>query len=70
MIGVTCAALDHPENGSVVALGNLEAGTAVRYGCNRGFILTGNASRTCLQLNDPRKCRGEWSGVAPTCSGE
>ncbi len=56
-----CApSLAAPANGSVTPSAGT-TGTVATYGCDAGYALSGNATRTCLTS-------GAWSGSDPTCS--
>jgi hypothetical protein len=54
-----CGALTNPVNGKVYATSTTFGSTAT-YACDTGYVLTGSASRSCLD-------GGLWSGDAPTC---
>ena len=56
---VICETLRDPANGDVDQSGNRPGSTAT-YTCNRGYVLVGQARRTCQD-------NGKWSGKAPTC---
>ncbi len=43
--------------------GNRPVDTGATYSCNNGYILTGGATRVCVN-------GGSWSGSTPTCQGE
>lgn len=59
-IGVTCdEVLTAPENGTVDNTMRLFMDNAI-YGCNPGYMISGNAVRTC-------QANGTWSGVDPSC---
>jgi len=55
-----CPTLNPPQNGNLTVSSYLPNGTA-QYECDTGFVLSGNASRTCGG-------NGQWSGSNPTCT--
>ncbi|HET7538646.1 MAG TPA: hypothetical protein VFK05_02205 [Polyangiaceae bacterium] len=55
-----CGALTSPTNGSV-SQSNTKVGGTATYSCNSGYVLNGNATRTC-------QTSGAWDGSAPTCT--
>lgn len=57
---VDCGALSAPTNGRVDAPSTGFSATAT-YACNTGYLLVGDATRTC-------QMSGAWSGAAPTCT--
>ena len=64
---VGCAMLTAPTNGmvncSLGADGVATDGDTCSYTCNTGYMLIGNAIRTC-------ESDGMWSGTEPTCVGK
>ena len=56
---LTCLELPNPENGLVTITGT-DIGDLATYSCNEGFVLEGDATRTCGQP-------GFWSGAEPIC---
>ncbi len=54
-----CPTLTAPANGNLTVSSYLPDGTA-QYECDTGFMLSGNASRTC-------QGNGAWSGSNPSC---
>ena len=58
-----CPELTAPANGNVTVTGQSVGDTAT-YSCDAGFVLDGNASRTCTML-DPDA--SDWSLMAPVC---
>ncbi len=59
---MTCPTLTNPIHGSVNVPSNI-VGITVTYTCTDGFVLTGEATRTCGS-------DGMWSDSAPTCERE
>ena len=57
---VICSPLQNLTNGYVTNPTYRNEGSVASYGCNVGFILVGNETRTCG--ND-----GTWSGDEPKC---
>ena len=57
-----CDILPDPENGFISSILPSIGGTA-QYSCDLGFVLIGEATRTCSESLI-------WSGMAPTCEGE
>ncbi len=57
-----CDPLPDIANGRVVLSGTFIGATAT-YSCNDGYILVGNAQRTCSSS-------GQWSGKEPSCRSE
>lgn len=58
-LGVNCDRLDAPDNGQIRLTGTT-LGSRAMYICNKGFMLEGDALRTCQE-------NGEWSGEDPIC---
>jgi Sushi repeat (SCR repeat) len=56
---INCGPLSDPQNGSVFA-SDTTYGAQATYSCLSGFVMTGDATRTC-------QASGAWSGSAPTC---
>jgi hypothetical protein len=56
----SCPGLEPPDNGSVSAPVT-DVGAAATYRCAAGFVLDGDAARTCLT-------DGTWSGIPPSCT--
>ena len=54
-----CGSLTNPANGQVSTTGTTEGQTAT-YGCDTGYNLVGDNTRTC-------QANGDWSGSEPTC---
>ena len=59
---LTCESLEAPVNGQIRVRGT-SVGSVALYTCNSGFMLEGDAFRTC-------QGNGEWSGEEPTCIRE
>ena len=59
---IICGALSGPVSGQLT-LTATSAGGIATYNCSEGHILVGNGERMC-------QCNSQWSGAAPTCSGE
>lgn len=57
-----CSDLANPINGRVSVTG-LALGSQAVYECNRGYMLLGARTRTCLST-------GQWSPSPPMCNGE
>lgn len=55
----TCPLLSAPAHGDVGVSSQTPTGTAT-YECDAGFVLSGNATRTC-------QSSGKWTGSDPTC---
>lgn len=62
-IVVTCGLLGDPANGKVELLSGVELGDSVKYSCDLGYQLVGEAKRQCSK-------DGTWSGEEPVCTGE
>ena len=63
-----CGTPGHPSGGSVLLPGSesdrnryFDAGTIVKYSCNKGRIMFGTGVRECLE-------NGSWSSTIPICS--
>ena len=56
---VNCPELSQPEGGTVSVTGNYQ-GAIATYTCNRGYMLVGMATRTCLSTE-------VWNSTEPTC---
>ncbi|CAH3164729.1 unnamed protein product [Pocillopora meandrina] len=56
-----CAHLSVPSNGSLHPCSNLPGNTC-RFSCDKGYILTGSATRTCQD-------DGTWTGTQAKCNG-
>ena len=56
-----CGSLEPPLNGNIETTGTKFWAEAT-YSCNSGFVLVGDAVRTC-------EASGFWSGTAPFCTG-
>ena len=54
-----CPALSNPASGAVIVAGYAVGDTAT-YMCSTGYLLSGDATRTCQADNT-------WSGSEPTC---
>ncbi len=65
---ITCPPLNDPANGTVIYNVELEFGTQALYGCDTGFSLVGNITRTCT--GDGSSTTGAFDGEAPTCEGK
>ncbi|XP_071853893.1 sushi, von Willebrand factor type A, EGF and pentraxin domain-containing protein 1-like isoform X2 [Apostichopus japonicus] len=62
-VQIVCSSLTGITNGGQpTCTDSFNAGSMCSYTCNSGFLLSGDAQRTC-DLND-----GTWSGIEPTCS--
>ena len=59
---IDCGDLEDPPNGTV-SFSTTTYNSVANYSCITGYALTGNSSRTCLDL-------GTWSDSQPTCSGK
>ena len=57
-----CGSLTDPANGQVNHNDGTTFGHTATYGCNTGYILVGDSTRTC-------QATGNWNGSAPTCQG-
>ena len=57
-----CPNLSPPANGKKIGSARVE-GSDVTFTCNDGFFMKGSPTTTCGS-------DGQWSGNAPTCSGE
>ena len=57
---VDCGALQAPANGAVMTNPGTTVGSTAAYTCDSGYLLEGEANRTCLAT-------GSWSNTAPTC---
>ncbi|KAK0065517.1 protein lev-9 [Biomphalaria pfeifferi] len=55
-----CATPSEIDNGYFDLLGPSTVGSKMRYHCNKGYFLVGNAERTCLR-------DGTWDGRSPSC---
>lgn len=58
-----CVALQAPANGTVSQPDEAAAGDTANYACDEGYVLEGEATRTCQDS-------GQWSGEAPRCVDE
>ena len=61
-----CDDLTDPVDGTVTITPNpneIGVGSEATYGCNDGFELQGNTTRTCQE-------DGQWTNMAPVCIGE
>ncbi len=73
-IGITCAQLSNPANGSVMFNGVINPngswvfGAEAVYSCNAGFSLVGSSMRTCT--GDGSSATGNFDDIAPTCERE
>ncbi len=56
-----CGGLVHPANGTVLLPSGTTYSSTAQYECDIGFVLQGEAQRTCL-------ITGQWSGNTPNCS--
>ena len=56
----SCGPLTDPKNGSVSLGGSPTFGQVASYSCKSGFVLVGEASRSCGE-------DGRWSAAAPSC---
>ena len=57
-----CPYLYTPDNG-YVETGDRTVGTTVKYKCHKGYLIEGEAERTCLP-------NGSWSGIRAVCNGK
>ena len=62
LLSTDCGALSNPANGYVSHTTGTILGQIATYGCNTGYNLVGDRTRTC-------QATGVWSGSAPTCQG-
>ena len=61
---VRCDDLPDITSGQVSFSGSINfPGTTATYTCIVGYVLVGDATRTCLES-------GQWSGIEPLCTGE
>lgn len=60
-IVVDCGTLVAPSNGGIIT-GATTVGSVVRYTCNEGFRVVGEAVRRC-------EVDGRWSDPPPVCEG-
>ncbi len=63
-----CSDLSAPTNGESISynagtMNNRPVNTVATYTCNDGYVLMGDATRTC-------QSDGDWSSTAPTCAGK
>jgi CUB/sushi domain-containing protein len=56
-----CDSLTSPQNGTVTTANGTATGEDATYACNAGYVLAGDATRTCQSDQS-------WSGAEPTCS--
>ena len=57
-----CEDLPDPTSGTVsISDSSRLSGTLATYTCNAGYMLSGDAQRTC-------QASGMWSGTAPVCN--
>ena len=59
---VNCTALEDPEHGTLTG-DSISFGSEVSYSCDNGYILTGDADRTC-------QADGSWTGSDPICNSK
>ena len=59
MAGVVCEELTNPVSGTVIHANN-SVGSIAEYSCIRGYNLSGDSTRTCMDT-------GMWSGNEPIC---
>lgn len=57
---MTCSELEAPENG-IIQCSDILVGDICIFQCNPGFVLSGDASRTCQSDQT-------WSGMKATCA--
>eukprot|EP00117_Sycon_ciliatum_P048173 scpid2370/ scgid5761/ Sushi, von Willebrand factor type A, EGF and pentraxin domain-containing protein 1; CCP module-containing protein 22; Polydom; Selectin-like osteoblast-derived protein; Serologically defined breast cancer antigen NY-BR-38 len=58
---VDCGRPNVPENGLIAPLASTTYGSEALYSCLRGYLLSGQLTRTC-------QADGKWSGFAPICA--
>ena len=58
-----CSVLDNPAFGTVSITGRTP-GSVATYMCNPGYVLVGNRTRLCEELDVDA---ADWSGEAPIC---
>ena len=60
-----------PDNDAIefdATLQQLGVGTTATYSCNPGYVLVGETTMTCEELNGIT-FTGAWSGTSPHCRG-
>ena len=57
---INCSTPSNQPNGVVTVSGTL-LGSIAQYNCNDGYVLVGDATRTCENT-------GHWSGTEPVCN--
>ncbi len=63
LTAVDCGDLPDPANGMVVTSSGTTFTNTATYTCNPGYVLVGDATRTCQST-------GVWNSTAPTCEGK
>ncbi len=58
----SCPYLPAPDKGTVALTGGTSPGSVATYRCKLGYILVGEATRSCRDT-------GQWTGQAPYCRG-
>ena len=58
-LAISCNNLSDPSNG-LVTISGTSLGSTAQYTCNYGYVLVGDAIRTCERS-------GEWSETEPVC---
>ena len=59
---IRCPTLSAPGHGSIDS-SSTSYGSTVRYSCEKGYMIYGEAERTCSY-------NGKWTGAEPTCKRE
>ena len=58
-----------PLNGNTtLSSQQLGVGTTATYSCDPGYVLVGETTRTCEDVNG--HIIGTWNGMMPTCEGK
>jgi len=66
--GITCPALNNPENGEISCDDSNKYGSVCSFTCNDGFVLLGMQNLTC-EGNENNSINGTWNGDTPFCEG-
>ncbi len=65
---ILCLEPPTPVNGdAVLSSQGMSVGTTANYSCDSGYVLVGQAIRTCEDVNGD--IIGRWSGTTPICEG-
>ena len=62
-----CTTLTAPANGTIVNPSDVAFGSVIRFECNAGFNLIGNATRQCSVNSSVGAAEMYWTGTTPTC---